>query len=194
VLESGTVRAVGATKERDVTARIVAATHRDLRGLVHAGRFREDLFYRLDVITLELPALRHRREDIPLLADHLLAQSKARNTASRVEAWSPAAMAALLDHAWPGNVRELAHVAERAVLLGRSREVEVADLPGLSARPPRLPSVFDGAILPIREVERRYAAWALDQMAGNKTRAAERLGVDVKTLTKWLAEEPKPAP
>ncbi len=192
VLESGTVRAIGATKERSVTARILAATHRDLRELVQAGRFREDLFYRLDVITLELPALRHRRDDIPLLADHLLAKSRARNPASRVEGWSTAAMGALLDHAWPGNVRELAHVAERAVLLGRSTKVEPADLPGLSARPPRLPPVFDGAIAPIREVERRYAAWALDQMAGNKARTAERLGIDVKTLAKWLAEEAKP--
>jgi len=192
VLESGTVRAIGATKERAVDTRIVAATHRDLRELVRAGRFREDLFYRLDVITLALPALRHRREDIPLLAEHLLAQSKARNAASRVVGWSRAAMEVLLDHAWPGNVRELAHVTERAVLLGRTEQIEAADVPGLSGRPPRLPPVFDGAIVPIREVERRYAAWALDQMAGNKTRAAERLGVDVKTLSKWLSEDVKP--
>jgi len=191
VLESGTVRALGATKERAVDVRIVAATHRDLRELVRAGRFREDLFYRLDVITIELPALRHRREDIPILVDHLFAKSKARNPASRVERWSKAAIGAFMDHSWPGNVRELAHVIERAVLLGRSAEIEPSDLPRLSAPPP-LPSIFDGTIVPIREVERRYAVWALEQMAGNKTRTAERLGIDVKTLAKWLFEESKP--
>jgi two-component system response regulator HydG len=191
VLESGTVRAIGATKERDVDVRIVAATHRDLRELVRVERFREDLFYRLDVITVELPALRHRREDIPILVDHLFAKSKAKNAASRVESWSTAAIGALMDHAWPGNVRELAHVIERMVLLCRSSQIEPADLPGLSTRPPRLPPVFDGAIVPIREVERRYAVWALEQMAGNKTRTAERLDIDVKTLAKWLSEDAK---
>jgi two-component system response regulator HydG len=194
VLESGTVRAVGATKERGIDTRIVAATHRDLRELVRTGQFREDLFYRLDVVTLELPALRHRPDDIPLLADHLLAESKARNRSSRVERWSADAMALLIDHAWPGNVRELAHVTERAVLLGRSPEIEPADLPRLPSSPARLPPVFDGAIVPIREVERRYAAWAVEQMAGNRTLTAERLGVDRKTLAKWLSEVAKSTP
>jgi two-component system response regulator HydG len=192
VLESGTVRAIGATKERAVDARIVAATHRDLRELVRAGRFREDLFYRLDVVTLELPALRHRREDIPLLVAELFAASKAKNPTSLVVRWSQEALKLLMDHSWPGNVRELAHVIERAVLLGRSAEIQPSDLPSWTARPPQLPPLFDGAILPIRDVQRRYAAWALDQMAGNKTRAAERLGVDVKTLTKWLSDETDP--
>ncbi len=188
VLESGTVRAVGATKERGIDARIIAATHRDLRELVRTGQFREDLFFRLDVVTVELPALRHRADDVPLLADHFLAESKARNADSRVERWSTDAMRALMDYAWPGNVRELAHVTERAVLLGRSPEIEPADLPRFSTSPPRLPPIFDGAIVPIRDVERRYAAWALEQMAGNRTLTAERLGVDRKTLAKWLSE------
>jgi two-component system response regulator HydG len=192
VLESGTVRAIGATKERAVDVRIVAATHRDLRDLVRAGRFREDLFYRLDVVTLELPALRHRREDIPLLVEQLFAKSKAKNPASPADRWSKVALGLLMDHSWPGNVRELAHVIERAVLLGRSAEIQPSDLPSWTARPSRLPPLFDGAILPIREVQRRYAAWALEQMAGNKTRAAERLGVDVKTLAKWISDEGDP--
>lgn len=191
VLESGTVRAVGTSKERAVEVRIVAATHRDLRELVRRGEFREDLFYRLDVITLELPALRHRREDIPLLTQHFLAAARARNPGSKVESVSPEATAALMDHAWPGNVRELAHAIERAVLLGRSTAIERSDLPPLSSTPGQLPPVFDGAILPVREVQRRYAAWALEQLGGNKTRAAERLGVDVKTLSKWLTQEPE---
>jgi two-component system response regulator HydG len=191
VLESGTVRAVGTTKERAVDVRIVAATHRNLRELVQSGRFREDLFYRLDVVTIEIPALRHRREDIPLLVDHFFSKSKAKNPTSPVETCSPEALGALMDHSWPGNVRELAHLIERLVLLGRSAVIPREGLPAstLSASPARLPPIFDGSIAPIREVQRRYAAWALEQMAGNKTRAAERLGVDVKTLAKWLAEE-----
>jgi two-component system response regulator HydG len=195
VLESGTVRAVGATKERMVDVRVVAATHRNLQELVREGRFREDLFYRLDVVTLEIPALRHRREDIPLLVDHFLAKSRAKNPASPVESCSAEALGALMDHGWPGNVRELAHVIERLVLLGRSAVVQRADLPAaiLSAAPARLPAIFDGTIVPIREVQRRYAAWAYEQMEGNKTRTAERLGVDPKTLAKWLSEETEPS-
>jgi two-component system response regulator HydG len=196
VLENGTIRPVGATKERAVDVRIVAATHRDLRELVHQGRFREDLFYRLDVITLEIPALRHRREDIPLLANHFLARSRAKNTGSAVQGYSPEALGALMDHSWPGNVRELAHVIERLVLLGRSAVIQRADLPAaiLSAAPVGVPPSFDGAIIPIRDVQRRYAAWAFEQMSGSKRRAAERLGIDVKTLAKWLSEEVEPSP
>ena len=191
VLESGAVRPVGATKERAVDVRIVAATHRDLRELVRAGRFREDLFYRLDVITVEIPALRHRREDIPLLVEHFLAASKSKTPGSPVMRLSPEAMGALMDHSWPGNVRELAHLIERLVLLGRHADVERADLPASTAAPPpaHVPPVLGGAILPIREVQRRYAAWALEQMGGHKTRTAERLGVDMKTLAKWLSED-----
>jgi two-component system, NtrC family, response regulator HydG len=194
VLESGTIRAVGATKEREVNVRIVAATHRDLKGLVRKDRFRQDLFYRLDVITLEIPALRHRREDIPQLVDHFFAKSKAKNPGSRVESCSPDALGALMDHSWPGNVRELAHVVERLVLLGRSAVIARDELPDatLGTPPPRLPPIFDGTIAPIRDVQRRYAIWALEQMSGNKTRAAERLGVDVKTLVKWISEDVEP--
>lgn len=194
VLESGTVRAVGATKERAFDVRVVSATHRDLRELVRVGRFREDLFYRLHVVALEIPALRHRREDIPLLVKHFFARSREKNPTSLVEGCSTDALGALVAHDWPGNVRELAHVVERLVLLGRGSVIERADLPAetLSAAPARLPPIFDGSIVPIREVQRRYAAWAFEQMAGNKTRAAERLGVDVKTLAKWLSEETEP--
>ncbi|MGD0527589.1 MAG: sigma-54 dependent transcriptional regulator, partial [Polyangiaceae bacterium] len=109
VLESGTVRAIGAGKERAIDVRVLAATHRDLRERARTGTFREDLLYRLDVVTIEIPALRHRRDDIPLLAERLLADARAKHPHSRVERLAPDAMARLLDHAWPGNVRELAH-------------------------------------------------------------------------------------
>ena len=120
VLESGTVRAVGASKERPVDVRVLAATHRNLRERVQSGTFREDLLYRLDVVTIEIPALRHRREDIPILVERLLKDARATHARSPVARISPEAMSRLLDYTWPGFVRELAHVVERVVLLGRA--------------------------------------------------------------------------
>jgi two-component system response regulator HydG len=191
VIESGTVRAVGSGKERQVHVRILAATHRDLRERARAGAFREDLLYRLDVVAIEIPALRHRREDIPPLVERLLADAKAKHPRSPVLGFAQDAMAKLMDHAWPGNVRELAHAIERVVLLGRSPSVTVADLPPNvgSAPPPGLPETIGGAVLPIREVQRRYAVWALETLGGHKARTAEALDVDKKTLAKWLGSE-----
>jgi two-component system response regulator HydG len=194
VLETGTVRAVGSNREQPVDVRVLAATHRDLRERARAGAFREDLLYRLDVVTIDIPALRHRREDIPLLAEHLLRKARAKHPRARVERFAPDAMAKLMEYEWPGNVRELGHTIERAVLLARDVEGHVADLPTTMARglPPGIPNALetrDGAVLPIREVQRRYAAWALERCGGNKTRAAEALGVDAKTLAKWVSAE-----
>ena len=189
VIERRRVRAVGSSKEREIDARILAATHRDLAERARAGTFREDLRFRLDVVTLELPALRHRREDIPELAAVFLAAARTRYLASPVTSVSREALARMLDYAWPGNVRELSHAIERAVLLGDSPEVRLADLPpSLRASSPLDLAAADRAILPIREVQRRYAAWALEKLGGRKARTAEELGVDVKTLTKWLSE------
>ncbi len=188
VLESSTVRPVGATKERTVDVRVIAATHRDLRAKIREGTFREDLMYRLDVVSIELPPLRHRREDIPLLVEHFLADSRARHPQSPVTGFHRDALAVLLDHAWPGNVRELAHVIERCVLLGNAAEVTVAELPVQLREPPAPPQQgFDGAVLPVRELQRRYARWALDKLGGHKARTAAELGVDTKTLNRWLA-------
>ena len=139
-------------------------------------------------MTIEIPALRHRREDIPLLAARFLAESRARHPGSPVERFAPDAMARLLDHAWPGNVRELAHAVERVVLLGREPEVHAGALPAATGEPTAigLPSSLEGAVLPIREVQRRYAAWALERLGGHTARTAEALEVDTKTLAKWL--------
>jgi two-component system response regulator HydG len=191
VIETGKLRAVGANKELTVDVRIVAATHRDLRERAVAGSFREDLLYRLDVVTIEIPALRHRRDDIPILVDRLLAEAKAKHSRSPVERFTADAMAKLLDASWPGNVRELAHAIERVVLLGRSAEVRAADLPPsvTTARPADLPIATDGGIMSIRDVQRRYAAWALERLGGHKARTAEALGIDTKTLAKWLSAE-----
>ncbi|WP_394847645.1 sigma-54 dependent transcriptional regulator [Pendulispora brunnea] len=188
VLESGTVRAVGSNKERAVDARILAATHRDLRERVTKGEFREDLLYRLDVVSIALPPLRHRRDDLPALIEHFLASAKAKHPRSPVESIAPEALERMLDHRWPGNVRELEHVMERAVLLGRSREIGVADLPATVVEGSAAPNgtAFSGDVVPLREVQRRYVAWAFERFGGRKVLTAEKLGIDFKTLSRWL--------
>lgn len=190
VLEEGLVRPLGANRPHKVNVRILAATHCDLREAVKAGRFREDLYYRLDVISVSLPALRNRREDIPLLVAHFLRELRGRHPQSPVRRVSREALQRLVEADWPGNVRELSHVLERVVVLGRSEEAGVADLPGSLGKTGTGPS-FDlsGEILPIRTVQRRYAAWVLAQLGGHRGQAAEKLGVDVKTLYNWLSED-----
>jgi two-component system response regulator HydG len=194
VLERRVVRAVGSAKERPVDLRIVAATHRDLSERVAAGAFREDLRYRLDVVSVELPPLRHRREDIPLLLEHFLREARRKHPSSPAEHIAPATLARLLDHPWPGNVRELAYAVERLVLLARGAEIDSRDLPPAIAAPRSEGLGFSGAVMPVRELQRRYAAWALEQLGGQKKRTAEKLGIDLKTLTKWLSENDAPGP
>jgi two-component system response regulator HydG len=192
VLETGMVRAVGSNRERPVDVRVIAATHRDLRARVVEGLFREDLLYRLDVISVPIPPLRQRREDIPLLLEHFLAAARARYPKTVVERFSPEAARSLIEYFWPGNVRELKHVIERAVLLGRAPEISPADLgPAIADRASRAGEIhFGSEVLPMREMQRRYAAWALEQLGGRKMLTCEKLGIDSKTLARWLAEEP----
>jgi two-component system response regulator HydG len=189
VLERGVIRPVGSSKETEVDVRIIAATHRDLRARVAAGAFRQDLLYRLEVVTIEIPPLRHRRDDIPPLIEHFLAESKSRHTKSPVERIGPVAMRRLMEHSWPGNVRELENVIERLVLLGRGPEVQPQELPSTLGAKREAPQAFEGDVLPLREVQRRYVAWAFEQLGGRKARAAEKLGIDVKTLARWLEDD-----
>jgi two-component system response regulator HydG len=193
VLERSMVRPVGAEREHAVDVRIIAATNRNLREAVRGGAFREDLLYRLDVIPIDVPALRFRRDDILPLLDHFLKQARKRHMASPVVRFAPAAIDALLGYAWPGNVRELEHVVERLVVLGTGPEIGVDELPQLVRDGASAPErAFHGEIIPIRELERRYAIWALEQMGGHRGRTAERLGIDEKTLWRWLAERAGP--
>ncbi len=189
VIEEGAIRPVGSSKEQRVDVRIIAATHRDLRKAARMGMFREDLFYRLDVISIALPPVRHRREDIPELIDHFLQAARTRHPASPVVRFSPEALKKMLDYPWPGNVRELDHSIQRLVLLGREAEVQSASLPAPVFAGPIAAATFEGDIIPIRELQRRYASWALDQMGGHRGRTAETLDIDGKTLAKWLNEE-----
>ena len=191
VIERRAVRAVGASRERSVDTRIVAATHRDLRARVDGGLFREDLLYRLEGVAIEIPPLRQRREDIPPLVERFLAQARADNPRAAVAGFSADAMQILVDYGWPGNVRELEHAVTRAVLLGRGDEATPSDLPpALPTRRGRAQAIdFGDEVLPVRELQRRYAAWALERVGGRKSVACEKLGIDAKTLNKWLASE-----
>ncbi len=189
VLERRCIRSLGSSRERPVDVRILAATHRDLRSRIGAGHFREDLLYRLEGVVVEIPPLRHRRDDIPPLVERFIDQARAANPKAIVERFSADAMQRLLEYAWPGNVRELENAVSRAVLLGRGTEAALDDLPpslGIR-RPGRLPADFGDEIVPVRDLQRRYAMWALERLGGRKQLTCEKLGIDAKTLNKWLA-------
>ncbi|MFZ5445172.1 MAG: sigma-54-dependent transcriptional regulator [Myxococcota bacterium] len=186
VLETGRYRAVGEDRERSADVRIVAATHRDLRT---AANFRQDLRFRLEVVAIELPPLRARREDIPLLVEAFIAQSRERHPHSPVRRLGAAALEAFQRYPWPGNVRELQHVIERAVLLGRGEELSAADLPRPVAASEKTGPEFGDRVVPMRELQRRYAAWALEQQQGHKRRTCEALDIDLKTLNRLLDED-----
>ena len=191
VLETGQVRAVGSDRERRVDARVIAATHRDLRRRVAENSFREDLLYRLDVVSIEIPALRARRSDLPQLIEHFMPRALSRSTRSTPLRFSQSAMDALSSYAWPGNVRELEHLIERLVLLCRDDEVKLSDLPkSVTDRRPEITEPrFGERVMPIRELQRRYAAWALERLGGAKMATCEALCIDSKTLSKWLSSD-----
>jgi two-component system response regulator HydG len=191
VLETGRFRAVGDTRERSADVRLVTATHRDLRAATFERTFREDLLFRLNVVSLEVPPLRYRRNDVPLLLEHFLAQALVRRPNATVRRFAPDAMKALLEYQWPGNVRELAHLVERVVVLGQHEAVGKDELPGALLNP--LPAAgslqFSGGVLRMRELQRQYAAWALAQHGGHKRETCEALDLDLKTLNRLLPGE-----
>ncbi len=192
VIERGVVRPLGSDTERPADARIIAATHRDLRERVASGAFRQDLLYRLEVIVVEIPALRHRREDLPLLIGKFLAQAQARHPSSPLKRFSVAALDRMMAHEWPGNVRELENVIQRVVLLARGEEADVSDLPSSVGETPPSALSFSGPVVSMREMQRRYAAYAYEKLAATKAQTAEALDVDVKTLTKLLTTDSNP--
>ena len=184
------IRRVGATKPISVDVRIIAATNLNLGEEVKSRRFREDLYYRLNVIELKLPPLRERREDIPLLVEAFLKKC-GEVRGKEVKGVGEAALAMLMDYAWPGNVRELENVIERAVTLSRGDKISPDDLPAAvqEARGDR--RVLDEAAertLPLHELEKEYIKKVLEKTGGNKYQAAHALGIDRKTLYRKLAE------
>jgi two-component system, NtrC family, response regulator HydG len=142
-------------------------------------------------VTISVPALRHHREDIPAILGHFLELARAHHPHSPMRAFTVGALRLLLTYYWPGNVRELAHTMERVVLLARGAEAGPEDLPPEIERAGHPSDLeFRGGVIPFRELQRRYAAWALAQFGGQRGRTADQLGVDGKTLAKWLSEEP----
>ena len=190
VLQEHEVRPVGGTEWRKVDVRIIAATNRDLGGAVATGRFREDLYYRLKVVTIHLPPLRERREDIPLLVDHLVRKAAA-SCGKRVTGVSESALALLGAYDWPGNIRELGHVLERSVALAQHEVLAAEDLPDdIGAAPPQnggaLPASHPADRPTLAELKRRYIEQVLEESGGNVSRAAAVLGVDRRSLYRML--------
>jgi two-component system response regulator HydG len=185
VLQLGEVRAVGSDENRTVDVRIVAATHHDLERRAKEGTFRQDLFYRLNVVPVTVPPLRQRLDDVPMLVEHFLEAARARNPHSPVAHMAADVVTALSRYPWPGNVRELENLVERLVVVGTTPELGITELAALA------PSIVGGQdrfslprdqLATLREVEEEYIAWVIERCGGNKTRAAEVLGIDPSTL------------
>jgi len=191
VLQFGEVRPVGSDRAHTVDVRIVAATHRSLPKLVREGKFREDLYFRLNVLPIVVPPLRERREDIPALAAHLLAQARLRSPDSPVRSFDPSALEVLAAAPWQGNVRELASVIERLVVFERDETIEARHLSFLANRPPESTRMLPLAGVPaesmwtLRRLTQVYTEQVLAKTGGDKARAAEILDVDLSTLYRW---------
>ena len=189
VLQDREVRPLGANGSEKVDVRVIAATNRDLDRRLADGTFREDLYYRLNVIHIHLPPLRERPEDILPLCEHFLAAAVA-HTGKRIGGFQEAAKKVLLGYVWPGNVRELGNVIERAVALVEGETIRVEDLPGVvrERKPLDLMASALSRDLTLGELEREYIERVVRAEGGNKTRAAQKLGLDRKTLYRKLEE------
>ncbi|HEY5948817.1 MAG TPA: sigma 54-interacting transcriptional regulator, partial [Kofleriaceae bacterium] len=184
-LQEHEIRRVGENRNRNVDVRVIAATNRNLADEVKAGRFRQDLYYRLRVIELTVPPLRERREDILPLARVLLA-SVAQRTRSKVTSFTPAAVEQLQRYAWPGNVRELENALERAAVLATGARIDVADLPSEIAG--AVASAFTpGDKRTLADVERDYILAVLAAQGSNRAKTATQLGISSATLYRKLA-------
>ena len=188
VLQEGEFERLGGTKTLKADVRIVAATNQDLDVLVRERRFREDLFYRLNGITIEIPPLRERAEDIPVLALHFLRVYTAKNH-REIEGFTEAALARIRAYPWPGNVRELEHAVERAAILARGQLIDVADLsPAVGGAEPAARVVPIPIGMPLAEVEQRLIEETLRLTKGNKELAAKFLGIASRTIYRKLKE------
>ncbi len=192
VLQSREFERVGGTQTLKVDVRVVAATNRDLAAEVQAGRFREDLYYRLNVVSLTLPPLRERKADIPALVSHFI-EKFASAYEKPVTGMAPGTLNALLNHSWPGNVRELENAIERAVVLSKSTELNTDLLPA-ALRGPRADAHEATALIPgatMAEIERQAILQTLELVGGSTTRAAEMLGISIRTIQYRLKQYSK---
>ena len=188
VLEEQTFERVGGSKTVQVDVRLVAATNRNLRKLVSEGKFREDLFYRLSVVAVDLPPLRERREDIPLLVKAFLDEFSRENN-KQVRELTPEALNLLLAYDWPGNVRELRNALEQMVVLARAERLTVRDVPAQirgSVDVTKISVVRVG--MTVEEAERQLIKQALKETDGNRTKAAKKIGISRRTLHRKLKE------
>lgn len=191
-LQEKEVKPVGSTERVSINVRIIAATNRDLEAAIRNGTFRQDLYFRLNVVQLRLPPLRDRKRDIPILVDHFL--EKFSDPQGPARSISPDALARLMAYDWPGNVRELENAIERAIALGGGTTVQVHDLPsnlqyGVAER-----LTGGGELLPLDELERRAIFRALKETGGDKLAAARLLGIGKTTLYRKLKQYAHPAP
>ena len=177
VLEDGSIRRVGSVQERRVQVRVIAATNRDLREEVNAGNFREDLYYRINVMCLELPALRERQGDIAILIDHFLGSDW------RID---PQARDALLHYSWPGNVRQLINAIERAKIMANDGEIHLQDFPAEIKAAGELPAIASVVDDNLGSMQRAKVIEVLESENGNKARAARRLGVSRRSLYRLI--------
>ena len=188
VLQEREITRVGGAEVIAVNVRVIAASNKDLKKEMEQKRFREDLFYRLNVVALHVPALSERREDIPLLAQHFLEMFAAKNK-KNIKGFTPQAMEKLIKYAWPGNVRELMNAVERAVVLSRSEYIDADELALLMADSSNVLGSDKFSLpenMPLDEVEKRSILEAINSCGGNKSEAARRLGITRKTLRKKL--------
>ncbi|MFQ5778289.1 MAG: sigma-54-dependent transcriptional regulator [Terriglobia bacterium] len=188
-LQEKEIKPVGGTQRVPIEVRVVAATNRNLDQAMQEGRFRKDLYYRLNVVTLKLAPLRERRSDIPLLVNYFL--ERYNDTNRRVRSVSEEAMARLMSYDWPGNVRELENVIERAIALGTGPVLHTLDLPSnlqTPAAPAAAPLPGREGILPLRELEKRAILQAVQELGGDKLLAARLLGIGKTTLYRKLKE------
>ena len=184
VIEEREVQRVGSMERTPVDIRIIAATNRSLRKLVMEGAFREDLFYRLNVVNITVPPLRERMADLPLLFDHFL-KRHSRRIGRRVAA-HPEVVEMLSSHGWPGNVRELENMVERAIALNTSGMLTAADFGEYISRKESRSALFSGDLVSLEEIERQYISHVIERCNGNMSRAAEVLQIDRRTLYRMM--------
>ncbi len=182
VIQEKSVRAVGDNVTKEINVRLIAATHKDLKTAIKEGRFREDLFYRLSVIPIVIPPLRHRSDDIPLLAEHFLKKYAATN-GSKARGFTKKAMSKLMSLKWEGNVRELENVIERAVVLSQQSMIDETYIPSsVSATPEEFFTKSTGDFPTLNDLEKRYMELVLEKTGGRKDKAAQILGINRRTL------------
>jgi two-component system response regulator HydG len=189
VLQEGVIEQVGADKAVQADIRLIAATHKDLRKEVEKGKFREDLFYRLNVINVTMPPLRNRLDDIPLLVTHFIDKFNKKNN-KEIKGIDESALEILSSYHWPGNVRELENIIERAVVLTREDIIRIKDLPPeLTSVPYQGTSISVQIGTPLEDIENKIIKETLRFTDGNKKDAAKLLGIATRTIYRRVSED-----